>query len=544
VNAEHNIGWISPKGAFHPIAGFMKGEIHADYALKNQKLFPPEVFKGLPTKSMGIDDQEELTHRIVKSGWIRKSSPDSYDVASRDHLQKIRGHFRRFHSDAPVPMAVMRVVGKHSEDPGESHVVDVQTGRIHSFEAIEGTKFLFAQVNEMLHVIKCVDCTHTWTEADIADATMRCVVCDSGADVLEAKKLTIRARDLLPRNLAVVTIANRGGKGPMKTKKEKLRDDRKSAKLDLKRGAYEETSTFVDAFVAEDASLDEFLGQAIDILTGGRANPPRWTPPQPTPVTTGGYLGQPGAAPPVFRPSMPPLSGGPSSSSFSGAHRSAREAGKATFDYGGVSYPARHPDERPITSPISSRNRFGGTQFGTVSRPMSSMGIAPSRSRPTPASGVRPSGARTGSRAPSVSSFASMYKASQRYGIPTALFLGVGRQESGFNPNARGAAGERGLVQLMPGAVADYNKAHGTNYSYRDAGQEDLNAEIGAWYLKSRPGKTWRDKLAAYNAGVGGRNRGLGYDYADSVIGHASNYAAREKAYMSAKGQESRKPNP
>ena len=86
--------------------------------------------------------------------------------------------------------------------------------------------------------------------------------------------------------------------------------------------------------------------------------------------------------------------------------------------------------------------------------------------------------------------------AARKYGIPEDLFLRLGQQESGFNPNARSHKGAIGLAQLMP------QTARELRVNPNDPRQ---NLEGGARYLKEMYRKfgSWRLALAAYNAGPG-----------------------------------------
>lgn len=84
----------------------------------------------------------------------------------------------------------------------------------------------------------------------------------------------------------------------------------------------------------------------------------------------------------------------------------------------------------------------------------------------------------------------------QKYGIPPSLFLALGHQESGGNPNAVSPAGAIGWGQLMPATAASL----GVNP--HDPVQ---NIDGSARYLKQQYDTfgSWRLALAAYNAGPG-----------------------------------------
>jgi hypothetical protein len=100
-------------------------------------------------------------------------------------------------------------------------------------------------------------------------------------------------------------------------------------------------------------------------------------------------------------------------------------------------------------------------------------------------------------------------------GVPSSIALGVAQRESGFNPNARGAAGELGTFQLMP-------------QFFPGAADPNQNISLGVGYLKSLYLQfgDWTTALAAYNWGPGNVSSGKPWpsqvwNYVQSVLGIA-----------------------
>ena len=88
--------------------------------------------------------------------------------------------------------------------------------------------------------------------------------------------------------------------------------------------------------------------------------------------------------------------------------------------------------------------------------------------------------------------------AAARHGIDPALLRGLVRQESGFDPRARSAAGAMGLTQLMPATAA--------SLGVTDPFDPEENVMGGAAYLRQQLDRFNGDErlaLAAYNAGPG-----------------------------------------
>jgi soluble lytic murein transglycosylase-like protein len=106
-------------------------------------------------------------------------------------------------------------------------------------------------------------------------------------------------------------------------------------------------------------------------------------------------------------------------------------------------------------------------------------------------------------------------------GVPPAIALGVANQESGFNPNVTGAAGEYGLFQLMPATWAQWG---GSGNPY----DPTANAEAGIAYLadlNTQFDGDWGNALAAYNAGPGAVQSGnvpaSTVNYVNQVLAYA-----------------------
>jgi soluble lytic murein transglycosylase-like protein len=97
---------------------------------------------------------------------------------------------------------------------------------------------------------------------------------------------------------------------------------------------------------------------------------------------------------------------------------------------------------------------------------------------------------------------AEITASAQANGLDPALLAGLIKQESGFKPDARSAAGALGLTQLMPGTAAGLGVTNPL---------DPVQAiEGGAKYLKQQLDRFGGDParaLAAYNAGPGAVER-------------------------------------
>jgi soluble lytic murein transglycosylase len=111
---------------------------------------------------------------------------------------------------------------------------------------------------------------------------------------------------------------------------------------------------------------------------------------------------------------------------------------------------------------------------------------------------------------------AGKYAANYKFDPTTVLAIIC--QESTGDPDAQNPSDpSKGLMQITPGALSDFNKAIGRSYTFDDMFVPYKNIEVGTWYIVSRYNKTndMTQALAAYNAGLGNISAGLGY--ADKV---------------------------
>lgn len=117
--------------------------------------------------------------------------------------------------------------------------------------------------------------------------------------------------------------------------------------------------------------------------------------------------------------------------------------------------------------------------------------------------------------------------ASAKYGIPQARIYAIIFQESRNNASALGSAGERGLMQVMEGAVIDWNRHFPapktwlgipTGYTFEDMLDPEQNIDVGTGYLSIQRDALGGDLDAAtqaYNVGLSNfvldRSRGSAY---------------------------------
>ena len=88
--------------------------------------------------------------------------------------------------------------------------------------------------------------------------------------------------------------------------------------------------------------------------------------------------------------------------------------------------------------------------------------------------------------------------------------------ESGFASDKVSPAGARGMFQIVPAVLEDYNKARGTSYTKDQLGNDTINTDVRNWYFgENLMNRSWINKedqndsvrvakaLAAYNYGPG-----------------------------------------
>ena len=116
--------------------------------------------------------------------------------------------------------------------------------------------------------------------------------------------------------------------------------------------------------------------------------------------------------------------------------------------------------------------------------------------------------------------------AAARHGLPPELVRALIFRESRFDPNARGKAGEVGLMQVLPsGAAAEWARVNRRRTpTVRELTDVRINLEIGCFYL-ARGMRRWRAykgrtalALCQYNAGERRAAKWCPEDPADAEI--------------------------
>jgi hypothetical protein len=177
------------------------------------------------------------------------------------------------------------------------------------------------------------------------------------------------------------------------------------------------------------------------------------------------------------------------------------------YQYGLISAPGGLQDLQDI---YSGRGKTGTA--GAPAVPAQGGTAAPGGGTAVPGGGAYPApGGSYGAGGPNQAQVPAEYlpfyqEASQRTGIPMDVLIAQHRQESGFNPNARGRAGEIGIGQIMP------STALAPGYGMQPIDPATLtdprtNINFSADYLKARlrgnpaDPEVIRRGLVSYNGG-------------------------------------------
>ena len=154
-------------------------------------------------------------------------------------------------------------------------------------------------------------------------------------------------------------------------------------------------------------------------------------------------------------------------------------------------------------------------QTGTTGT--STTGAAAPSSVPIPARGTGGPGAA----ASAPTAWLPYYEeASQKYGVPVDLLIAQTRQESGFNPNAKGQAGEIGLFQIKPSTATNPGFGMQGVDPASLTGPDNVrnNIMFGAQYLRARMGGGDPTNPAVQAAGLHAYNGGGDPNYVANVF--------------------------
>lgn len=127
-----------------------------------------------------------------------------------------------------------------------------------------------------------------------------------------------------------------------------------------------------------------------------------------------------------------------------------------------------------------------------------------------------------------------LIKESKEKNIDPFIVLGVIKRESDFNPNAKGAAGERGLGQLMENTAKVIAENLGYSYNHDMLIDPEFNLKLTITqlsYLKRVYHKDMHKTLTAYNRGQQGltdymntKDENGVSDYSSKVLQFAAEY--------------------
>lgn len=101
----------------------------------------------------------------------------------------------------------------------------------------------------------------------------------------------------------------------------------------------------------------------------------------------------------------------------------------------------------------------------------------------------------------------------KKYDLEPSFICAIIRTESRFNKNAISKKGARGLMQIMqPTAEWAFHEIGIENETFLNISDENINIEVGCWYIKKLINQYNGDKelaLIAYNAGSGNLSKWL-----------------------------------
>ena len=68
--------------------------------------------------------------------------------------------------------------------------------------------------------------------------------------------------------------------------------------------------------------------------------------------------------------------------------------------------------------------------------------------------------------------------------LPLSFLRGLAWNESRMDARAVSRAGARGILQIMPVVLSEFNRANGTSYARDDLHRPDVNVAMAAWLLR------------------------------------------------------------
>lgn len=125
-----------------------------------------------------------------------------------------------------------------------------------------------------------------------------------------------------------------------------------------------------------------------------------------------------------------------------------------------------------------------------------------------------------------------------KYKFDKSLILGMIAQESRFLSTAKSKADARGLMQITPLALEDYNNANETCFTVADLSDMKINISIGCWTLERQKKYLNSDDLSeciiSYNSGaLNFKNNWddytMKYSYLDKVLYYQNVFLGKEQ---------------